>query len=144
MFIVFGKVFAIFIMIFIGFLANKIKILSNEAIPHITNLMLYVTAPCMAISSIYSKSISADVIVATVQTMAGAVIFFTVTTPVSYTHLISIILFGGSLQLFIPGHAVLHISADGLLYAHKALKVRLFTEAENGRLCHADFFSQLL
>ena len=75
MFIVFGKVFAIFIMIFIGFLANKIKILSNEAIPHITNLMLYVTAPCMAISSIYSKSLSADVIVATVQTMAGAVIF---------------------------------------------------------------------
>lgn len=80
MFIVFGKVFAIFIMIFIGFLANKIKILSNEAIPHITNLMLYVTAPCMAISSIYSKTLSADVIVATVQTMAGAVIFFTVTT----------------------------------------------------------------
>ena len=80
MLIVFGKVFAIFIMIFIGFIANKIKILPNEAIPHITKLMLCITAPCMAISSIYSKTLSADVITATVQTMAGAVIFFTAST----------------------------------------------------------------
>lgn len=80
MLIIFGKVFAVFLMIFIGFMANKLKILSNEAIPHITNLMLYITAPCMAISSIYSKTLSSDVIATTVQTMAGAVIFFTVST----------------------------------------------------------------
>lgn len=80
MLIIFGKVFAIFLMIFVGFIANKMRILSNEAIPHITNLMLYITAPCMAISSIYSKTLSADVIIATIQTMTGAVIFFIAST----------------------------------------------------------------
>lgn len=80
MLIIFGKVFAIFLMIFVGFIANKMRILSNEAIPHITNLMLYITAPCMAISSIYSKTLSSDVIIATIQTMTGAVIFFIAST----------------------------------------------------------------
>ena len=80
MLIVFGKVLAIFLMILVGFVANRLKVLSNEAIPHITNLMLYVTAPCMALCSIYSKELSADVITATIQVMVGSAIFFVVTT----------------------------------------------------------------
>lgn len=83
MLIVFGKVLAIFLMIFVGFIANRIKVLPNEAIPHITNLMLYITAPCMVISSVYSKSLSSDIIAVTIQTMIGAVIFFTVCTLLS-------------------------------------------------------------
>lgn len=84
MLVVFGKVLAVFAMILIGFMVNRLKILSDEAIPHITSLMLYITAPCMALSSIYSKELSSEVIKATLQSMGGAAVFFILATFLAF------------------------------------------------------------
>jgi predicted permease len=80
MLIVFTKVAAIFLMILIGFLANKLEVLPDEAIPSITNLMLYITAPCMAMSTIYSKTLSKNLVNSTLQVITGALVFFICST----------------------------------------------------------------
>ncbi|MEF9921407.1 MAG: AEC family transporter [Anaerovoracaceae bacterium] len=81
---VFSKVLVIFILILVGFIANKKKILPDEARPHITNLLLYITSPCMIISSIYSKELTSSIFLSTVQVMIGAAVFFLVTSIMAY------------------------------------------------------------
>ena len=90
MFIIFSRVFSVFLLIFIGYFACKKDILPAESSKHLINLMLYITAPCMAASSIYSKELSPEVINATVQVIVGAVIYFAICTAIAY----------GALKLF--------------------------------------------
>ena len=90
MFIIFSRVFSVFLLIFIGYFDCKKDILPAESSKHLINLMLYITAPCMAASSIYSKELSPEVINATVQVIVGAVIYFAICTAIAY----------GALKLF--------------------------------------------
>ena len=55
MLVVIEKVLVIFLMILVGFVANKARVLPDSASGPLSNLMLYVTAPCMAMCSIYDK-----------------------------------------------------------------------------------------
>ena len=84
MIIVFSKVLVIFILILVGFVANKKQILPDEALPYITNLLLYVTTPCMIISSIYSKKLTNDIFTSTTQIMLGAIAYFIIATFLCY------------------------------------------------------------
>ena len=84
MFIIFTRVFSVFILIFIGFFACKIKILPGESTKYLINLMLYITAPCMAASSIYTKELSPQVINATIQVLVGATIYFAISTVIAF------------------------------------------------------------
>lgn len=84
MLIVFSKIMSIFLMILIGFIANKRNLLSDDAIPHMTNLMMYITAPCMVMGSIYSKTLSSDVITSTVQILIGSAVYFTAMTLLAF------------------------------------------------------------
>lgn len=81
---VFARVFAIFLLIFIGYFANKIKILPDESSKYLINLMLYITAPCMSASSIYSKELSDEVVVSTIQVILGAVVYFVFVTIIAF------------------------------------------------------------
>ena len=67
MLIIFERILAIFIMILIGYAANRAGILPDSSRKHLTNLMIYITAPCMAAESIYSKELSPEVVTATWQ-----------------------------------------------------------------------------
>lgn len=84
MFIIFAKVIAIFSLILLGYVSNRIKILPDESRKHLINLMMYITAPCMAASSIYSKTLSDSVIVATKQVAVGTAIYFVITSIISF------------------------------------------------------------
>lgn len=83
MFIIFARVFSVFMLIFIGFFACRKNILPGESTKYLINLMLYITAPCMAASSIYSKELSPQVVNATVQVIVGAVIYFAICTVIA-------------------------------------------------------------
>lgn len=84
MLIIFGRVVSIFLLIFVGYFANRKKILPDESTKYLINLMLYITAPCMAASSIYMKELSPEVIRSTVQVIAGAAVFFAVATVIAF------------------------------------------------------------
>ncbi len=84
MIIVFVRVMAIFSLIFLGFISNKIGILPFESRKHLINLMMYITAPCMAASSIYTKTLSEEVLNSTFQISVTAAIYFVVISVISY------------------------------------------------------------
>lgn len=84
MLVVFGRVAAIFILILIGFIANRIGVLPEASRKHLTNLMLCITAPCMAAQSLYSKDLSDEVITATVQVLFGTAVYFVIVTALAF------------------------------------------------------------
>lgn len=84
MFIIFTRVFSVFLLIFIGFFACKKNILPEESTKYLINLMLYITAPCMAASSIYTKELSKEVVNATVQVIVGATVYFAICTVIAF------------------------------------------------------------
>ncbi len=84
MIVVFGRIFSIFLLILIGYVANRIDLLPDSSRPHLTNLMISITAPCMAAESIYSKELSPEVVTATWQVIIGAVVYFIITTLLAY------------------------------------------------------------
>lgn len=84
MLIIFERILAIFIMILIGYAANRAGILPDSSRKHLTNLMIYITAPCMAAESIYSKELSPEVVTATWQVIIGAAVYFVIITVFAY------------------------------------------------------------
>ena len=81
--VVFGRVIAIFSLVLLGFIVNRKKILPDESRKYLINLMMYITAPCMAASSIYMKELSPQVVKSTFQVVIGAAVFFVVATVFS-------------------------------------------------------------
>ena len=81
--VVFGRVIAIFSHVLLGFIVNRKKILPDESRKYLINLMMYITAPCMAASSIYMKELSPQVVKSTFQVVIGAAVFFVVATVFS-------------------------------------------------------------
>lgn len=84
MVVVFVRVIAIFSLIFLGFISNKIGILPFESRKHLINLMMYITAPCMAASSIYTKKLTPEILNSTFQVTIGAALYFVVVSIISY------------------------------------------------------------
>ena len=84
MFVVFGRVLAIFMLILIGFVANRTGVLPDASRKHLTNLMLCITAPCMAAQSLYSKELSDEVITATIQVLLGSIVYFIIVTAIAF------------------------------------------------------------
>jgi predicted permease len=69
---------SIFIYIFIGYIANKTKILTDEANKHLINLLVTITAPCLILNSIITKELSEKTYVETIQALALSLAFFVV------------------------------------------------------------------
>ena len=84
MMFIFTRVFSVFLLIFLGYFACKMKILPGDSTKYLINLMLYITAPCMSASSIYTKELSQDVITSTVQVLCGTFVYFAVTTVIAF------------------------------------------------------------
>ena len=82
--LVFGKILSIFLIIGIGFVANKADIMPMAANKYLVGLLIRVTCPCMIIASITSNDLREDTLSLSLQTLAGAVVFFTVSALVGW------------------------------------------------------------
>ena len=82
--LVFGKILSIFLIIGIGFVANKADIMPMAANKYFVGLLIRVTCPCMIIASITSNDLREDTLSLSLQTLAGAVVFFTVSALVGW------------------------------------------------------------
>ena len=82
--LVFGKFLSIFLIIGIGFVANKADIMPMAANKYLVGLLIRVTCPCMIIASITSNDLREDTLSLSLQTLAGAVVFFTVSALVGW------------------------------------------------------------
>jgi len=73
--IVIGKVFSILAMVFIGFWLYRSGRLGDQARTDLTNLLLTVTAPCLALYTLYEKELTQETIISTLQVSGGAVCY---------------------------------------------------------------------
>ncbi|HKK95496.1 MAG TPA: AEC family transporter [Anaerovoracaceae bacterium] len=73
-----SKISTIFIYILIGFIANRAKVITDEANNHIINLLLKITAPCLILSSIITKDLNDETYTQTIQVLILSISFFVV------------------------------------------------------------------
>ena len=76
--LVFGKILSIFLIIGIGYVANKTDIMPMAANRYLVALLLRVTCPCMIIASITSNELREDTLSLSLQTLVGGIMFFAV------------------------------------------------------------------
>lgn len=76
---IFIKVFTIFCIAAIGFIASKVGLLPLEANKYFTNLILYITLPCMILYSITGDKINKDTMVSTLEVIIGTFCFMALT-----------------------------------------------------------------
>lgn len=81
---VFIKVAVIFAMIAAGFAANRIGVLPKESVGFLSRLLLYITTPCLVVSSIASQDLSGSMLRESWEVVIGSVFFFIAAMAVSY------------------------------------------------------------
>lgn len=78
MFTIFSEILSVFLIMGIGFCCGKLNIIPKEGHKFIINLLMFITTPCLMVSSITTKSISNDTVSTTIQLCIGAVIYFVI------------------------------------------------------------------
>ena len=81
---VFFKIAAIFAMTAIGFIASKTGVLPAESKKYLSNLLLFITSPCMIIGSMTSQTLDAHTFELMIQIVAGSVVFFIAAIGISF------------------------------------------------------------
>lgn len=81
---VFVKVLTIFAMIGAGFLANRFGVLPKESSKYLSALLVFVTTPCLVLSSIASQDLTSELTSASLEVVTGSVIFFIAASVISY------------------------------------------------------------
>lgn len=80
MIVVIEKIMSIFMIIAVGFLANRIGFLPREASRYMSNILMFITSPCLILASITEKELSPQTLHATVELLIGSVLWFVVFT----------------------------------------------------------------
>lgn len=81
---VFLKIAAIFAMTAIGFTASKTGVLPAESKKYLSNLLLFITSPCMIIGSMTSQTLDAHTFELMIQIVAGSFVFFIAAMGISF------------------------------------------------------------
>ena len=81
---VFIKVMVIFAMIAAGFFANRLGVLPKEASKHLSSLLVDVTVPCLALSSIASQEMTKEMLRSSYEVASGSVVYFIAASIISY------------------------------------------------------------
>ena len=76
MYVIISNIFPIFLVIAIGFIANRRGILPNEANKYLVDMVMLVTCPCMIISSLLGQEMDPSLMTNTVLMFAGSAVFF--------------------------------------------------------------------
>ncbi len=74
------KISTIFVMIFLGYITCKLKVLQSEAQAHLIKLILNINIPCMLLVSVSQNTITEDTFQATIQMFAFSAIYFVVSS----------------------------------------------------------------
>ena len=83
--LVFSKVLSIFLIIGVGFLANRRGILPESSNQFLVDLLILITSPCMILTSIAGKELTADTLLLTVQAFVCADLYFLLLSLAGYT-----------------------------------------------------------
>lgn len=81
---VFIKVITIFAMIGAGFAANKAGVLPGQSSRYISALLVYVTTPCLVLSTIASQELTGEMVRMSAEVIIGTIVFFSAASLVSY------------------------------------------------------------
>ncbi len=84
MLLIIEKIVSIFLIMALGFIANRVGVLPKEANDFLTNLLIKVITPCMVFASITSKELEDDTVAATIQVFFGALVFFMVAALIGF------------------------------------------------------------
>lgn len=76
MVLIIEKIISIFLIMAVGFAANRLGVLPKEANEFLTNLLIKIITPCMIVSSITSKELTEETFAATIETLVLAMLFF--------------------------------------------------------------------
>jgi len=82
--LIFSKVLSFFLIIGVGFAAGRKGILSASAGPVLVSLLLYITSPCMILTSIAGREQTEETLLLSVDTFFCAAIYFLVLTFAGY------------------------------------------------------------
>lgn len=78
-----SNVLVLFILVAVGYLCNKIKMLKSESIKDLTNFVLYIVTPCVIINS-YQRAFDKQMLVGLGITLAAAFLSFAVNILLSH------------------------------------------------------------
>ena len=84
MIIVVEKIMSIFMIIAVGFLANRIGFLPKEASKYMSNILMYITSPCLILASITEKELTSETLHSTLEILIGSAAWFVVFTIMGY------------------------------------------------------------
>ena len=82
--VVLGKILSVFLIIAVGFGANRLGVLPSEANKYMSNILMFITSPCLILSSITAKELTRETAVATVELIIGSCLWFVVFTLIGY------------------------------------------------------------
>ena len=82
--VIFTKILIIFLVVVIGFIANRIGKIPTEANPYLINILLDITTPCMILSSIISNTLTPETLQVTIEVVIGTVLFFIAEWPIAW------------------------------------------------------------
>jgi len=72
-----NNVLVLFVLIMVGYICNKIKILSETAVKDMTNFVLYIVTPCVIINS-YQREFDKQMLIGLVITLVASVVSFAI------------------------------------------------------------------
>lgn len=82
--IILSKITSIFLIMAVGFVINRAKVIPSSATKFFVDLLLLITTPCMILSSVTSKEFNSDTAKSTAEIFVGGVCFFALTFIVGY------------------------------------------------------------
>lgn len=82
--VVLGKITSVFIIIAIGFAANRIGFLPKDTSRYMSNTLMFITSPCLILSSITEKELTPDTVHATIELLVASAVWFVIFTALGY------------------------------------------------------------
>lgn len=89
--VIIGKIVSIFLIIFVGFAANRKGILPDQSNKFLVDLLMKITTPCMILSSLTSTELATDTVSLTLKMLLCAVLWFAASCLLSWVFCIKIL-----------------------------------------------------
>lgn len=91
MLVIIEKIISIFLITAVGFVANRKGILPDQSNKYLVDMLMMITTPCMVLASITSTQLTDDTFMLTLQMILCAVLWFAVSTLLSWLFCIKIL-----------------------------------------------------
>ena len=91
MYVIISNILPIFLIIAMGFVANRRGILPNEANKYLVDMVMLVTCPCLIISSMLGQEMNPALMTNTVLMFLGGGLFFAVFYVIAWIYVVKIV-----------------------------------------------------